>query len=756
MIFGGKFAFGSTDNTRPQMFLESFRSVDRHDHFPGMAASAQEDPGTTCILTTVDNGTLIQILSDGSLKYLSVGRLGWIVFGEQQADAAVFLISDDAEAQTWSVLIEGKPVQVGYALGNSPLLTVNPNPYTTFVARQITPPLSVILKNKSGAGMDFGGAALGGQDLTGIDFTGASFAGAVLGGTIFDSCLLNGAHFESAILVEASFDGATLDGATFRGPTTDLSQVQWGRVKSAPGIDLSGCSAKGTQLGGAVIDCHGANLSGANFSGANLSYLNLAQCNAANAILAEGCDCNHAILDDADLSNLMAVRGNFASASLQRVKADGAVFFSSDLSNADLSQGQFGAKVFLFGMSESLVPDFDGNAFVTPAIISAFQTNGKSLSPRAAIDQLTTGLSWRVLDPVIGRFSVLNNADQTALNVFQPGAGTPAVFTGATMAGTIASGAGLAAADLTGVSWTSGKGDHTDLETAVLCGALLLETDFTQAQIYGANFVDSVLIQAKLNGCTIGPGEDGQPTNFSRAQMHGTEFADATLFDVLLGGAAVASSHGVPLFTMPLSYEADLTEQNLPALLSYFSGQGYPLSANTTIGLQAAWSIDNSSDSEPRALTAFFIWNKTDHLAVYDGTTSTFLFTLPENLLAFLQEPGPSRQLISAFSANSYDLAATAIISPAAFWQLTNSPNGSAQVTYQFIKIVKQSDGLHVYGTTTLWLAGYPQFTTALAFGPTLHIQSALNPASICPNGYARAALEDGLFTWEELLTVRA
>jgi uncharacterized protein YjbI with pentapeptide repeats len=754
MTFAGKYVFGSTDSTRQQQFLTSFRSIDRHDYYPGMAAAAPEDPVTTCILDDVGGGSRIQLLSQGSWKYLTVGRLGWIVFAADPAEAAVFQVSRPGHAQTWTVMSGGTQVGVGYTLDDPPLLTINSNPDQTFDARQITPPLSVILRSKSGAGMDFSAVDLSGQQLDGIDFTGANFAAADLGSTSFKGCLLSAARFDGATLAGASFDGATLDGASFRGSRTDLSQVQWGRVKSALRIDFSSCRARGTRFGGAAVDCSGANLSGADFSGADLSYLNLSGCNAANAILAEGCDCSHVLFDDAALSNVAAARGKFAFASMRRVNGSGAAFISADLSDADLTQAQFGAKDFLFAIDESLAAQFDGNAFVTPDIMTAFQTNGRTLSPLAAIEPLSRGASWRVMDPKIGRFSVINGAARTALDVFAIGTVRAAVFTAARMDRLTASSAGLAAVDLTGVAWGAGKADHADLETAVLANALLVETDFTQAQVFGTNFVGSVLIQARLNGCTIGPGEDGQPTNFSQAQMQGTQFAGATFFDVLLGGAAVALPQGVPLFVMPLSYEPDLTPEGLPAVRDYFAQAGYPLGASASIAAQRAWSIDNSSDPQPNAVTAFLVWDKTTHLAVYDASSNGFLFALAETLLPFLQQSSPSPQLIGAFATNSYDLAASAALAPAPFWQITNSQDGSSPVTYQYIKVIKQPDGLHVYGATTLWLAGRAQLAAAVAFGSTFNIRAALNPTSICPSGYPRAVFDEGMLTWEQLMTV--
>lgn len=747
--FLGKFSFGST-NPGTQVFLAAFRT--RDGYFPGMSAAAS-GPSTACILYGVTGGTTIQLLNEGSWMYLSLNTgLGWIEFAAEQSQAAVFTLAGSGGQQTWTVM----SATVGYTVDSPPLLTINENPNTTFAPQQVTPPLSAIVQSKNGAHLDLSAVDLSGQNLAGIDFTGTDFTGANLTNTIFDNCPMTNAHFDGATLAKTSFNGATLDGATFTGQQTVVSQVQWGQPKSAVGIQFTGCQGQGTQIGasGAVIDCTGAGLGSANFSGANLSKLNFSGCQAAGVILSEGCNCTSTVFDGATLTGAVATRGNFNGASLQRVSAGGAVFVSTDLTGANLTQGQFGSKAFLFPIPESLVSDLDTHAFVTTGIISAFSARGIRLAPEASITVLNSGTSWRITDPVAGRFSIINAPDQSALDVFRIGAVAPAVFTGAKMVNTVATSAGFSSADFTGAAWTGGSatGAHADLETAVLADAYMVETDFTQAQIFGTSFVNSVLIQTKLQGSTIGPGEDGQPTNFSGAQLQGTQFAGSNLDGVLLGGAAVALAQGVPLFVMPLSYQSDLTSQGLPTVAKYFAQQGYPLGASASIASAQAWSIDNSSDQQPNATKSFLVWNKSQNLGVFDGSTNLFLFNLNENMVPFLKNP-PPQVLVRAFARNRCDLAATAVISPANFWLITNSQDAPGPVVYQSIKIFAQTDGLHVYGATTLWLADYPN-AGAVAFGSTLGIQSALNPQSICPNGYPRAAFDNGLFTWEQMMTV--
>ena len=57
-----------------------------------------------------------------------------------------------------------------------------------------------------------------------------------------------------------------------------------------------------------------------------------------------------------------------------------------------------------------------------------------------------------------------------------------------------------------------------------ITGALLVATKFTQAHLSGADFNDSVLIQAHLDGCVAGPGASKRAVSFEGAHLEGVKF----------------------------------------------------------------------------------------------------------------------------------------------------------------------------------------------------------------------------------------
>ena len=681
LTFSGKYSFGSTNTTGEQVFLTLMPFGQERQDKMDMPVINAKSVGSVeqCITYDTGTGTIIQL---GSLQYLSLLPTAndWIGLNPDRAHALVFQVSTAGGVETWSAQrIDGTFAKVNYTVDNvSPILTLNSGPGSldTFAAGQITPPLSQILSNKDGHGLNFQNVDLSDLDLSGVNFAGADFTAATLMGTSFRNCTLTGAIFNGAALGGTIFDGAILDQAVFTGWQTMLATVVWGTPKSAKGIDLSGCNGRGIQLGAsnAKIDCTGANLSGGDFTGANLSYLLLRSAKLAGANFGGACNLSAAVLDGSDCTRMLGAGGNFANCSLQDVAGHGAVLMSANLNSAMLSRSQFGSKKLLFTLGSQYSRELDQDKYVQPDLQGQFGAYGITLQPTAAVEVITKGNNWMITDQAAGSFQILNNS--ASLSVYRAGESVPpAVFTSALMFETQAPGASFASADLTGVQWYGGSASasYADFSSANLAGSLMIGTDFTQAQLYGSDFGSAVLIQAKMRGAVPGPSPDGRPVSFSLAMLQGTDFTGTTFLGGLLCGARVSLAQGVPLFVMPSSYATDLNAQGLPRVASYFSSKSYPLGASATIGKVQAWDIDNSMDTKPNATTHFTVQNQNCQLSVYDGDTHAFLFNLDVNMLPFLSQLHPEQPLIQQFNRNSYDLNSEANIVLQPYWQITNS-----------------------------------------------------------------------------------
>lgn len=199
-----------------------------------------------------------------------------------------------------------------------------------------TPSLAALVASGQGRGVDLTDVVLDGASAIGVDFTGARFTGASLQGADLSNCLLGEADLRDTQLNGVFFDGALLDHANLSGAT--LGRPGWGAPRSARGIDLSFCQARGAILGSpsARLDCAHANFSGGDFSHADLSRLQLTGALLTDARL-ESCWLEGAVLDGADLRNVFARRASLRKCSLKNILGSNANFTEADFSAADLS-----------------------------------------------------------------------------------------------------------------------------------------------------------------------------------------------------------------------------------------------------------------------------------------------------------------------------------------------------------------------------------------------------------------------------------
>ena len=754
--FAGKIAFGSA-NGAPLYLTTIARKRSGHPPLmlPGMSA-----PGITaaerCILYGRKDGTIA--LQLGGLLWVALDEeLGWLTTTADPASAASLTLSGSPVGQLWKVATSGGPADVSYTAGGlSPLLTID-GPAGTFAPAVVTPSLDEIVRAPSVPGADLADVDLRGAAFGAVGLPKASLARARLDGCSFSGDL-QGAVFDEATVGSATFDGAVLDGASFVGAS--LVGAAWGAPKSAKGIVLTGCRAAGAVLGGqpSVLDCTGATLSGGDYRGANLRGLQLSTAKAGGAIMS-GCQLDEAVLDGADLAGVIAVGATLTGAKLRGTSAYGASFAHADLSNADLTRAQMGARAYLFTLPATFADELDADRFAQPDLVRAFAKQGVTISADDDVKVVTVKARWQLADPH-GPYDLVLNASG-AIDVFSASPTLrPAVLRRAICAQTQAAGAGLSGADLRGVSWygpptTPASLDHADLEDAALDGAYLAGTDFTQAYLAGADMSGAVLVQSKLRGCHVGAGSSRRPFSLEGALLHQADFTDAKLLGALLVDAAVAEPRGVPLFSLPLSAASQLTSDGLSQLAPLFTSAGRPLGSAPDCAQRKDWLLDNSANSTPGMPAAYRVHQAGQQLVVFDAAGGPRLFILQANA-AWLGAPTASPALVSAFDRNGqYTLASNSPISAQQYWEITVDSDAAATsvATYGLLRVYPDAAALPVYGAVLVTPHGWPAHRDDLAFGPTVGLTAALDPASLGPSGAPRAWVDAGRMTFEQLLT---
>ena len=440
---------------------------------------------------------------------------------------------------------------------------------------------------------------------------------------------------------------------------------------------------------------------------------------------------------------------------MRGVDAQSASFAGADLSGADLGLARLGARAFLFAVPGQLAANLDSKKYAQPDLVDAFDTAGAPISPRDEVTVVESGSRWRLQDAK-GPYDLLLNPAK-AIDVFRTGPTLrPAVLAGATCRQTKAAGASLAGADLRGVRWFAAPAtlDHADLTGAVLSGSLLAETDFTQAYLSGADLSGCVAVQAQFRGCLVEADDSRRAFSLERSQVQGADFSDSTLVGAQLAGAAVALPRGVPLFALPLSARGQLTSSKIGSLAAEFAAAGHPLGTAPTVSDINAWAIDNSAAGT--APTAYRVSSSAGQYPVFDASGGGALFVLPATARPLLDAPAASATLVNLFSQGGYTLASDAPIKATGYWEVRPSADAKppGPVLFPRLHVHADASDLPVYGSVVIKLRDWGDYQDGLAFSQTRSLEAALDPGSIGPSGLPRAWFDQGLVTWQQLMTV--
>jgi uncharacterized protein YjbI with pentapeptide repeats len=756
--FAGKTAFASTGAPLRYVTEFEFASGAATIRVPAMSGKVLDPAQRLILYADSDGNTRIQMPSGLWITFHS--GLGWLMLSAELADAVAVKLTGNPMGTHWEVNTADGWKRVYYSLDqHSPILSIHGGDGypDTFSPAIVTPSLAQMRSSKNGVNSDLQKVDLRQETLDEIDFTKAQFSFANLEGATFKKATLTDAMFVEATLRTIYCDGAVLDGADMT--RAQLDGTSWGSPASARGIVLTGCKARDAILGGQTkaLDCTKANLAGGDFSGANLKGWLLNNAEASGAILT-GCNLDGGILDGAKLVNAIAVGSSMIGASLRAVNAQGALLIRANLTNADLTRARMGAKAWLFAIAGSFAADLDTKKFVQPSLIAAFKQQGVTLNPSAAVSIVELGRRWTILDPA-GPYALSMDA-AAKIDVFSASPDLrPATLRGAICRGTRASGASLAGADLRGIQWYSKPAtlDHADLESAVLSGSLLVQTDFTQAYLAGADLSSCILVQAGFKGCRLGAGESRRAFSLEGAQLEETNFEEATLSGALLTDAAVAVSRGVPLFRLPKADEGFLNAGDLAKLASAFEKAGYPLGSGAKLSESKTWLLDNHADQNPSAPRVYRVRLISTVLQVYNSDTGSPLFKLAPGFEEFLSSASAGQELVAAFAQSGYSLVLGAPIAIEAYWQIEVGADalGKSAVSFPILRVHTEPAYLPVYASTRVLLRDWPQYAAGIAFSATSAIESAMNPASICPSGFPRSWVDTGRLDWETLLTIK-
>lgn len=760
-MFAGKVAFASTGGSSPfyltQKEIKNNTGVIR---LPAMSGRSLGDPQRIILYAQSDGTMRIQM---PSLLWIALERdPDWLVLSENAADAVPIRLFGSPAGERWYVQLSGSDLRrVYYSLNQaSPILGVmraageTREGFDTFAPTVITKSLQEMQSTKDAREADLRFVDLSGERLDEITFYGANFSGGRLDGATFAQADLRTAKFVGSSLKGIRCDGARLDGADMT--RAKLDGTSWGSPLRALSIVLTGCSARDAVLGGQAspLDCSNANLAGGDFRGANLQGLFLKNAEASGAILA-GCNLDKANLDGAKLINAVAVGASLIDASMQEVNAQGASFVRANLTRADLSRARMGAKAWLFAIESTFSTSLDEKK-LPPALIDAFNKQGVKLMDSDEVREAEPGRRWTISDPAGPYVLVMNAAAQ--IDVFRASPDLrPTTLRGAICQGTRAPGASLAGADLRGVQWYSTPAtlDHADLESAALSGSLLVQTDFTQAYLAGADLSECVLVQAGFRGCLLRPYENGRPFSLEGSLLQEANFEEATLVGALLTDSAVALVRGVPLFRLDKTDEQYLNGGDVSKLASAFEKSGYPLGDEPKLSQSKTWVLDNRADPNSAAPRWYRVRPIRNTLHVYDGAEKR-LFGLDSLYEELLSRPSASQELVAAFGQAGYSLCLAAPINVESYWQIDVGADvlGLSAVSYPVMRIYAEAAHLPVFASVLLRLRDWPQYPDGIAFSATVAIERALNAATLGPSGYPRSLLDAGFIDLETFMTV--
>lgn len=340
----------------------------------------------------------------------------------------------------------------------------------------------------------------------------------------------------------------------------------------------------GADLTGAVLK--GSTLTGASFKGATLTQADL------SSTIAE-----QAVFDDSTMTQAVLTKGDFTSGSFQDVTLYSAAVTYCNLTSANFTGAQCGAKSTLFTLPSSIVPELNSGP-VPSDVVQAITQNQVTLSSAAILTTRIPSQDWIINDGSNTYEIVAGSSNLTVLGYLSQN--QAAAFSSSYMPDAVFTDANLYAVNFSGVQWygSSAMADNADLEEADFSNANLGSMTLTQARLFGATFDGANLVSANLAGAWLQPSSSNRAASLVSASLQGALFTQAHLDSANLTNAAVALADGVPLFSLDDSYLSDLNQGTLSSdLSSAFAGKGYSLlsGASVTVATQSAqWTVNNT------------------------------------------------------------------------------------------------------------------------------------------------------------------
>lgn len=607
---------------------------------------------------------------------------------------------------------------------------------------------------------NFSGADLRGSTFEGQDLTGANFTGAILGPdetgrpTSFSNTDLTDACFDQVEILgnpdgplpaeQPDFQFAQFQCTALT--RTDLRQADFGPasepIADAGPVAISGSDPAAncrTSFAGTLMTCGFVD----QWAGMDLSYADIDACaddlagqDFAGAIMT-GVEFFYMDLSGSDFSGATLDNANLYAATLTNAVFTGADLRYATLSSVEASQAVFNEQAQLSGASLAY-GNFEAASFRTAVLQEADGVPAASLS-----------------------FANLHNAD----------------FTDAAMEAVNLSGALLYDGSLI---------KSASIQNSNLSNATLTSLDLSSANLSGVVFDYSNLINASLAGANLRAVGGDRAASLVKTNLQGVDLSDAQLQGINMTNAAVATEHGVPLFSINDDVDGltdDLRTGNMTAeLASAFENAGYALNPCVAPGIDVLdstigrWALRAEQRVGPpgQVYRAFALQaQRGDGPAMTgmsvagldsEGVSSDPLFTIDGDFLQALNDRDVPRAVFSGFRSNRYALPRCSnprIVSGVGpeSWAIETplAQTTTEVVGYTGFNIRGQDDGtLRVYGTQVTSVFqnddGQLRFSVT-SVTPTRIDASSFSNESICPNGVTYAANLAAGLSFEDMMT---
>lgn len=299
------------------------------------------------------------------------------------------------------------------------------------------------------------------------------------------------------------------------------------------GVDLSGMSLPKINFRKAKLD--GANLSNADLTGADVSQASLAHATCQSATFTDAnfensnmgkANFHKANLCNATLVDITLEETNFSEATLNHtnIKADNGL--KCDFSHADISDSNFNETDFMECRFES------SNLQRCKLAVSTFMdcdfsnTNFSNANLTETSMIAVTAQNARFCDATLCDFNVHEDSNFTG-----------SIFTGIDGTGMNCSNTNLSKANFENAQLKEASFGESTLTDASMNQALAREADFTDADLCRATLVCTDLMNASFQGAIL------TETNFTNAHVFGADFMFAQKRDIITDGTAMKRSN---------------------------------------------------------------------------------------------------------------------------------------------------------------------------------------------------------------------